>query len=222
MPQLELEIKFYLGQTAQNIIEVGKRLIQAKSLVNHGHWQHWLELNFQLSHSTAKNFMACAERFGESQSIGFLKSTQMIQLLALPSAEETEKFIAEKAAEGKAVAEMTIKELREGQEIGKLVLLAEARLGELFNQMPKAKENQYTKSATSLREEKAPDESEPAVDAEPPQKPKPKLEIAADMGFNKNQVAQFQTLANNPEIVNQTIAEAKENAPKRKITFKED
>lgn len=95
------------------IIEVGKRLIQAKSLVNHGHWQHWLELNFQLSHSTAKNFMACAERFGESQSIGFLKSTQMIQLLSLPSAEETEKFIAEKAAEGKKVAEMTIKELRE-------------------------------------------------------------------------------------------------------------
>ena len=37
----------------------------------------------------------------------------MIEMLSLPSAEETEKFIAEKAAEGKAVADMTIKELRE-------------------------------------------------------------------------------------------------------------
>ena len=51
-------------QTAQNIIEVGKRLIQAKSLVNHGHWQNWLEKNFQLSQASATRFMNCAERFG--------------------------------------------------------------------------------------------------------------------------------------------------------------
>ena len=31
------------------------------------------------------------------------------------------------------------------------------------------------------------------------EKPKPKLEVAAQMGFNKNQVAQFQKLANNPD-----------------------
>ena len=36
-----------------------------------------------------------------------LNSTQMIALLSLPDAEETEKFIAEKAAEQKNVAEMT-------------------------------------------------------------------------------------------------------------------
>ena len=113
LPQLELEIKFYLGQTAHNIIEVGKRLIQAKSLVNHGHWQAWLQNNFQLGQSAANKFMSVAERFANSESIPILKSTQMIQLLALPSAEETEKFIAEKAAEGKKVAEMTIKKLRE-------------------------------------------------------------------------------------------------------------
>ena len=40
------------------------------------------------------------------------KSTQMIALLSLLNAEETEKFIAEKAAEGKRVADMTIKQLR--------------------------------------------------------------------------------------------------------------
>ena len=82
-------------------------------------------------------------------------------------------------------------------EIGKLVLLAEARLGELFNQMPKAKENQYTKSAISSCEEKANSEVE---------KPKPKMEVAAEMGFNKNQVAQFQKLADNPDAVRIKIA----------------
>ena len=98
LPQLELEIKFYLGQTAQNIIEVGKRLIQAKSLVQHGLWQLWLNDNFQLSYRTAKNFMQCAERFQNVKSIADLNSTQMIALLSLPDAAETEKFIAEKAA----------------------------------------------------------------------------------------------------------------------------
>lgn len=103
--------------------------------------------------------------------------------------------------------EVREQKLAEGQEIGKLVLLAEARLGELFNQMPKAKENQYTKSATSLREEKAPDESEPEKGASP----KPKLEVAAEMGFNKNQVSQFQQLADNPEAVQKAIATAQDN-----------
>lgn len=113
LPQLEIEIKFYLGQTAQNIIEVGKRLIAAKALVQHGHWQHWLEQNFQLSQQTAQKFMKCSERFANAVSMRDLQSTQMITLLSLPDAEETEKFIAEKAAEGKKVDEMTIKQLRE-------------------------------------------------------------------------------------------------------------
>ena len=95
LPQLEVEIKFYLGQTAQNIIEVGKRLIQAKSLVPHGGWLPWLEQNFQLKQRAAQTFMACAERFGKIQINLDFKPTQMIALLSLPD-EETEKFIAEK------------------------------------------------------------------------------------------------------------------------------
>ena len=113
LPQLEIEIKFYLGQTAHNIIEVGKRLIQAKSLVQHGQWQAWSEKNFQLSYQTTAKFIQCAEKFSNVVSIRGLNSTQMIALLSLPNAEETEKFIAEKAAEGKRIDEMTIKQLRE-------------------------------------------------------------------------------------------------------------
>lgn len=113
LPQIEVEIKFYLGQTAQNIIEVGKRLIQAKSLVQHGQWQTWLNDNFQLSKMTANRFMNVAERFGKSNIDVTFTSTQMIALLSLPNTEETERFIEEKAAEGKAVADMTIKQLRE-------------------------------------------------------------------------------------------------------------
>ena len=109
LPQLELEIRFYLGQTAQNIIEVGKRLIAAKALVAHGQWQQWLNDNFQLSQNTAGRFMQCATRFSNSATSQNLNQSQMIALLSLPDAEETEKFIEAKAAEGKQVADMTIK-----------------------------------------------------------------------------------------------------------------
>lgn len=111
LSQLETEIKFHLKQASQGIIEVGKRLIQAKSLVKHGEWSNWLENNFKLSHSSAKNFMVAAERFGKSQPIGFSNSTQMIALLALPE-DDTKIFIEQKASEGNPVPDMSIKTLR--------------------------------------------------------------------------------------------------------------
>lgn len=112
LPQLEKEIKIYLGQASQSIIEVGKRLLQAKSLVKHGEWQTWLENNFKLSYRTAKNFMDCAERFENMQSAAKLNQSQMAEMLTLPSAEETKKFIEQKAAEGTPVYDMTAKTIR--------------------------------------------------------------------------------------------------------------
>ena len=112
LEQRVVKIKFYLNQTAQNIIEVGKELTAAKQEVPHGQWQAWLQDNFQLSQSSANKFMQCAERFGKSESIPILRTAHMIQLLTLPEG-ETENFIAKKAAEGTPVEEMTVKKLRE-------------------------------------------------------------------------------------------------------------
>ena len=67
------------------------------------------------------------------------------------------------------------------------------KCGELFNQMPKNSGgdhgNQYTGG-------KIPDARKFATDDSTDEKPplKPKLEVAAEMGFNKNQVSQFRTL----------------------------
>ena len=111
LPQLENEIKFYLNQISQNIIEIGKRLILAKSLVQHGQWQTWLQSNFKLSQWSAIKFMNCAERFGKLESIPILNSTQMIALLSLPEA-DTEKFIEQKEVAGTPVSDMSVKTLR--------------------------------------------------------------------------------------------------------------
>ena len=92
LPQLTIEIKFYLNQTAQNIIEVGKRLIQAKELVAHGEWQNWLQNNFNLKYTAATRFMQIAERFSNLPTSEHLNTSQMFEMLALPAGDE-EKFI---------------------------------------------------------------------------------------------------------------------------------
>ena len=112
LPQLETEIKYHLNQISQNVIEIGKRLIQAKSLVQHGQWLNWLEQNFQLKERMARNFMQCAERFGNRQTNIDLNQSQMMALLALFNTEETEKFIEQKAAEGTPVENMSVKNIR--------------------------------------------------------------------------------------------------------------
>ena len=112
LTQLENEIKYHINQIKQNYIEIGKRLIQAKSLVQHGQWAYWLQDNFKLSQSYANKLMSCAKRFANSESIPNLTSTQMLALLALPKA-DTEKFIEQKATEGTPVSDMSIKTLRQ-------------------------------------------------------------------------------------------------------------
>ena len=111
--QLTIEVNQYLGRITQNIIEVGKRLNQAKELLPHGEWLPWLKNNFNLSLRSAYNFMECAKRFDNLnlQSIANLSSTQMIAMLALP-ADETEQFIEAKATAGTPVKNMPVKELR--------------------------------------------------------------------------------------------------------------
>ncbi len=96
---LTVEIKFHLNQMGFHVIEVGKRLLQAKTLVPHGDWANWLKNNFNLSQESARKFMRCSEKFGKSTTSWILKPSQMFELLALPEGDE-QKFIAEKSAEG--------------------------------------------------------------------------------------------------------------------------
>ena len=101
---LTAEIKMYLHIANQSVIEVGKRLIQAKELVAHGEWANWLKNNFNLGQSMADKMMKVAGRFSNSESIPnfdilTFNTTQLITLLALPEGEE-ENFLALKAAEG--------------------------------------------------------------------------------------------------------------------------
>lgn len=84
--------------------------------------------------------------------------------------------------------------LAEAQEIGEITVEAAQRMGELLLQIQKQTGNQYT-SAFSRDDEKA----------------KTKTEITSEMGMTKDQVSQYQQMAQNPEAVQVAIQKAIDN-----------
>jgi hypothetical protein len=85
-----------------NNIEIGRRLLEAKSMVGHGEWEIWLKNSIDYSQRTASNLMRIFEEYAnqialfgdnsKSQALADLSYTQAITLLGVP-AEERENFI---------------------------------------------------------------------------------------------------------------------------------
>lgn len=123
------EIRGYTFSMLTNIIEIGRRLVEAKGMIQHGQFMNWCRENFGFSSSQTNNFMQLYRAYGSeqnslfgaelnSQSFGNLNYSKALALLALPSPEEREAFVEEHDVES-----MTTKELkqaiREKQELEK-------------------------------------------------------------------------------------------------------
>ncbi|MCI1965868.1 MAG: DUF3102 domain-containing protein [Oscillospiraceae bacterium] len=115
MEQITMEINFYKAQTAQNIIEIGKRLIEAKQQLPHGEWLPWLKDKVQFSNNSAERFMRIAQEFSNSSPVTNLPYTKLLALLQVPE-EDREKFIKETHlvnGREKAVPDMSKRELEQ-------------------------------------------------------------------------------------------------------------
>lgn len=97
-------------------IEIGGKLMEAKSMVPQGEWGKWLENNVEYSQSTAENLMKLYKEYGGnqeslfdtwtgSQTFGKLTYTQHLALLALPFSDRQE------FAEQNKVEEMSTRQL---------------------------------------------------------------------------------------------------------------
>lgn len=96
-------------------IEIGRRLKEAKAMLDHGQWGPWLREEVDFSQSSANNFMRIFEEYGaqqvslfgdaNSQALGNLPYTHALRLLALP-AEERESFAEEHHAEELSTREL--------------------------------------------------------------------------------------------------------------------
>lgn len=98
------------------IVEIGRRLKEAKSLVGHGEWGEYLRTEVEYSQSTANNYMAIFEAYAadqltldgavaNSQTLGNLSYTKALKLLALPE-EEREEFVQEHDVEAMSTREL--------------------------------------------------------------------------------------------------------------------
>lgn len=111
------EINFYKVQAGTAIIEIGKRLHEAKAVLPHGAWGDWLAKEVEFSERTAQNFMKIAREYGNPQLIADMgnSTTKALLLLSVPQ-EEREEFVSsphEVNGEEKTVAEMTTKEMEQ-------------------------------------------------------------------------------------------------------------
>ena len=103
---LTTEILILKQQTAQSMIEIGKRLIIVKESLPHGEWGKWLEEKVDFKQTTASKFMRVAKEFSNFHTYENLTQSKIFALLDLPQ-EDRETFVKENP-----VDEMTTRELQ--------------------------------------------------------------------------------------------------------------
>lgn len=151
LDQLATEIRYYSQQATWSIIEVGKRLIEAKKQLADEAWSDWLKKNVNFSRSTAHRFIQCAERFPNVATLQQLNPSQMIALLSLPE-QETEEFIEAKKAEGNPIEDMTVKTLRQEIKDWKNKAEQSEEKAERAEQANKALTEQFNAQAEELQD----------------------------------------------------------------------
>ena len=91
----------------QAVLDIGRGLLEAKSMLPHGEWLPWLNTRIGYSEKTAQNFMRLAREFSNPQALADLGATKALALLALP-ADEREQFVQEHN-----VVDMTTRQLEQ-------------------------------------------------------------------------------------------------------------
>ena len=107
------EINFYKQQAGIAILEIGKRLVEAKAQLSHGEWLPWLEKKVEFSERSAQQYIRLWKEYGKSATVADLGVRKALVLLALPESER-EDFAGERHdvnGEEKTVSDMTVKEL---------------------------------------------------------------------------------------------------------------
>lgn len=110
------EINALTATMLTNVIEIGRRMVEAKELLPHGQFGPWLKANTPYSTSTASNYMRLFEAYGSQQkslfgaevncqTFGNLSYSKALALLELP-AEERETFVIANDVEAMSTREL--------------------------------------------------------------------------------------------------------------------
>lgn len=130
------EILNYKRTAGESILEIGRRLKEAKALLPHGEWLPWLSEKVEFSERSAQNFMRLADAYQNPQTLADLGASKALVLLALNPVERDE-FLNEKhdvRGVEKTVPEMSARELDEAVRQRKI---AEQKADEMERELEK-------------------------------------------------------------------------------------
>jgi len=98
------EIKTLMRRTAQDIVDIGQKMLEVKAKLDYGGFGAWLQLEFEWSRSAAYKFMQVAERFSCVNFTQLHLAPSALYLLAAPSTPESACDDAlERAAQGERI-----------------------------------------------------------------------------------------------------------------------
>ncbi len=117
------EIKSLIKRTAQDTINIGQKLIEAKKQLGHGYFENWLKAEFNWGHWTARKFMQVAREF---ESVNFtdlsIDISALYHLATATTPETVRREAIERARRGETITYSKVKEITRRH----LMLISEA------------------------------------------------------------------------------------------------
>ena len=110
------DIKVLMKRTAQDIIEVGQKLIQVKERLGHGNFGTWLATEFNWDERTARRFMNVAESFSDKSDIMsevHFAPTALYELSSPSTPEAARSEALTRAKAGESITPKTAKAIRQ-------------------------------------------------------------------------------------------------------------
>ena len=135
------EILILKDQTAQNIIEIGRRLIEVKERLEHGEYLKWLKEKVDFTERTAQRFVKVATVFSNTTPVSHLGTRKLLALAGLDE-EDRQEVMKENKVEDMTTRELE-KVVKEKKEIKKQLEEAQELSNELQEEI-KEKEKQIT------------------------------------------------------------------------------
>ncbi|WP_375509765.1 DUF3102 domain-containing protein [uncultured Nostoc sp.] len=104
------EIKSLMRRTAQDIINIGHKLLEVKEQLGHGHFETWLKYEFDWSESAARKFMKVASQFKSVNFTDLSIDASALYAVASPSTTQiARQEVIERAAQGEIMTHSKVK-----------------------------------------------------------------------------------------------------------------
>ena len=105
------EIRGLMRRAAQDVVEIGLRLIEVKDRLPHGQFGQWLGKEFSWSHDTAARLMGVAKRMGQIPHGAEFEARALYLLAAPTTPEEARTEAIARAEAGEKVTQAVAREI---------------------------------------------------------------------------------------------------------------